>query len=78
MQLLEAVYDGRAFVPSKPVNLEKNQRVIFTFSQELKMPVASPRPAAIDESESFGMWKDREDMADVEGYVRGLRQRRRF
>ena len=31
-------------------------------------------PAASSENDSaFGMWRDRGDMADVEGYVRNLR-----
>jgi hypothetical protein len=30
------------------------------------------------ESESFGMWKDRTDMDDVEKYVRDMRKGRQF
>jgi hypothetical protein len=30
------------------------------------------------ESESFGMWKDRQDMDDVESYVRNLRKGRKL
>jgi len=36
MQALEAVYNGRVFIPTAPVPLEKNQRVILTFSRKLE------------------------------------------
>ena len=41
---------------------------------------AEPRPAAgetfVTDDPLFGMWRDREDMADVAAYVRKLRARR--
>jgi len=44
MQALEAVYDGRAFVPVKPVHLKKDQKVFFTYSREVT-PEESTGPA---------------------------------
>lgn len=37
--------------------------------------VQAPQPATNEETDNplFGMWRDREDMADVEAYVRRLR-----
>jgi len=42
------------------------------------LPVAEKRGAArLDDSEAFGLWKDREDLREVSGYVR-RRRRGRF
>ncbi len=35
-----------------------------------------PNVSAVMANPLFGMWHDHEDMADVEGYVRGLRRPR--
>jgi prevent-host-death family protein len=41
------------------------------------LPVPGKRPAArLDASEAFGLWKDREDLRDVRGYLRELRRGR--
>ena len=32
-----------------------------------------PMPAEFADDPSFGMWRDREDMADVAGYIRRIR-----
>jgi hypothetical protein len=36
VQAVRAVYDGRAFVPVRPVNAEKNQAAIITILDEVQ------------------------------------------
>ena len=36
MEALNAYYDGRAFVPTKPVSARKNQRAIVTILEEAR------------------------------------------
>ena len=40
---------------------------------EDEAPAQAGREAAAGDDLLFGMWRDREDMADVEGYIRKLR-----
>jgi prevent-host-death family protein len=41
------------------------------------LPAAGkPTAASLDAGEAFGLWKDREDLRDVPGYLRRLRQGR--
>ncbi|MDR1787009.1 MAG: hypothetical protein LBR16_00945 [Treponema sp.] len=42
MQALKAIYDGRAFVPVKPVALARNQVVVLTYTKE-KPAAQAPR-----------------------------------
>jgi antitoxin (DNA-binding transcriptional repressor) of toxin-antitoxin stability system len=59
--------------------LARNERVVLTHrgrQRAIIVPCAAgPRPPAAQHA-SFGMWKEREDLADVAGHVRRLRQGR--
>ncbi|WP_157272043.1 hypothetical protein [Azohydromonas aeria] len=51
-----------------------NARVTVRIEQET--PVVQPQPEPegfVTDDPAFGMWRDREDMADVEAYVRRIR-----
>lgn len=56
------------------LHAEANARVTVRIEEEAESREAS-REAAKEEVENplFGMWQDREEMADVEAYVRKLR-----
>lgn len=40
---------------------------------EQEAPVSASAPAFLTEDPAFGIWRDREDAADVEAYARKLR-----
>lgn len=44
----------------------------------IESEAAETAPDALDGNPLFGMWRDREDMRDVAGYVRELRAPRSF
>ena len=76
MEAVKAYYDGRVFTPEGPVELTSDQRsanttVILSFAADER-----EQGAALS-AESFGMWADRQDMDDVESYVRNLRRGRK-
>ena len=48
-----------------PIGQEARVRVVI---EEENAPASSSENAG-----AFGMWRDRDDMADIEGYVRNLR-----
>lgn len=62
--------------------LERNEKITIYYRGKPKavmLPIAKEsetKPAKVEEHPAFGMWVDREDMKDVEGYVRKLRKRR--
>jgi len=59
--------------------LDRNESVkIFYRGKEkaILSPALQPAKKSIKDHEAFGMWKDREDMADVDAYVRNLRKGR--
>jgi hypothetical protein len=61
--------------------LDRNEPVTILYRGRPKgilypMPAAKEKQRPITEEKIFGMWKDREDMKDVEGYLRRLRQSR--
>jgi prevent-host-death family protein len=61
--------------------LDRNERVTLT-NRGRKTAVIVPlqseeRPKAVSHN-AFGIWKDRKDMSDVDGYVRALRKGRSF
>jgi hypothetical protein len=72
MEAVKAYYDGRVFTPVEPVKLAKNTTVILSFAADER-----EQGAALS-AESFGMWADRQDMDDVESYVRNLRRGRKL
>lgn len=47
-----------------------NMRVTVRIEEELE---SEPASAAANDNPLFGMWRDREDMADVAAYARQLR-----
>ena len=58
----------------------RGEEVIITFHGKPYakiVPIAKPKQGN-KQNEFCGMWKDRTDMDDVEGYVRNLRKRRSF
>ncbi len=61
--------------------LERNESVTILYrgkERAVLVPVTRDERKAgrISEHPAFGMWAEREDMRDVEGYVRELRQGR--
>jgi hypothetical protein len=51
-----------------------NARVTVRIEEETQ--TAAPTEEFVTDDPLFGMWRDREDMADVAGYVRKLRASR--
>ncbi len=49
---------------------------LVTVRIEEEAQVAAPAEAFVTDDPAFGIWRDREDMADVAAYVRKLRQPR--
>jgi antitoxin (DNA-binding transcriptional repressor) of toxin-antitoxin stability system len=75
------VLDLRRNTRSILAALERNERVTLT-NRGRKQAVIVPctdhsRPSAAEHT-SFGMWKERDDLADVAGHVRQLRKGRSF
>jgi len=62
--------------------IERNESVTLTYRGRRKAMIvpcddSNARPS-IKDCAAFGMWNDREDMENVEGYVRNLRRGRTF
>jgi len=49
------------------------QTVTVRVEIEPEQTAAEPTHAFVTDDPAFGMWRDREDMADVEAYLRKLR-----
>ncbi len=47
-----------------------------TVTVRIEQDSAEPTEAFVTDDPAFGMWRDREDMADVPAYVRKLREPR--
>ena len=63
--------------------LERNESVTLTYRGKPKAiisPIGQEKKKRISAADhpAFGMWKDREDMKDVEKYMRELRKGRQF
>ncbi len=59
--------------------LDRNEPVTITYrgkDKAIMYPVRKRSPMRASEHPSFGMWRDREDMQDVEAYIRKLRKPR--
>lgn len=59
----------------------RGEEVIITFHGKPYakiVPIDNSRLADNKQNDFCGMWKDRTDMDDVNGYVRNLRKRRTF
>ena len=50
--------------------------VTVRIEAEAESPIAAPTEAFVTDDPAFGIWRDREDMADVAGYVRSIRASR--
>ena len=50
--------------------------VTVRIEAETESPAALPAEEFVGDDPLFGMWRDREDMADVAGYVRSIRASR--
>ncbi|GHU53099.1 hypothetical protein FACS1894200_13660 [Spirochaetia bacterium] len=72
MEAVKAYYDGVGFTPECPVKLPSD-RITGTPLFEAD----ERKQGAVLSAESFGMWADRQDMDDVESYVRNLRRGRK-
>jgi len=62
--------------------LNRNERVTLTYRGRRKGVIVpcegnTERPS-VSRHAAFGMWQDRDDIADVDGYVRDLRRGRQF
>ena len=42
------------------------------------VPISATKKGRLEDHPAFGMWKDREDMADPAAWVRKIRQGRKF
>lgn len=52
-----------------------NLRVTVRIEEE-EQPAAAATEAFVTDDPAFGIWRDREDLADVEGYIRRIRSPR--
>ena len=50
--------------------------VLVTVRIEMEAPSVAPMDPFVTDDPAFGMWRDREDMADVAAYARKLRAAR--
>ena len=63
--------------------LEKNELVTVTHRGKEKgviypSPRSPDRPVSVSQHPAFGMWKDRDDLEDVDQVVRNLRKGRHY
>lgn len=56
--------------------LVKAQGSLVTVRIEEEAQVAAPTEAFVSDAPAFGIWRDREDVADVAAYVRKVRELR--
>ena len=59
------------------IALDRNESVtIFCRGQEkaILSPIRQPTQKSVRDHATFGMWRDRKDMADVDAHVRDLRK----
>lgn len=61
--------------PAWRVRLDKAAGATVTVRIDAEAP-AAPAGEFVTDAPLFGMWRDREDMADVVGYVRSIRASR--
>jgi len=76
------VLDLRKNMKSVLAAIERNEHVTLTHRGHKKAVIVPYREQeeeqSVTEHPAFGMWKDRDDMADVDTYVRKLRRGRQF
>lgn len=59
--------------------LNRNEKVTLSYRGRKKaviIPCENKEATSASEHSAFGMWKDREDISDVDNYVRTLRKGR--
>ena len=57
--------------------LDRNESITILYRGKEKAilsPIRQRTRKPVKDHEAFGMWRDREDMADVDAYVRNLRK----
>ena len=59
--------------PAWRAKLAKSTETHVTVRIEEETQAAAPAEAFVTDDPAFGIWRDREDMADVDAYVRKLR-----
>ena len=69
--------------PKRVLNaIESNERVTLTYRGKKKAVIVpcqeKGQRLSASEHPAFGMWKDREDMSDVNAFVRDLRRGRQL
>ena len=62
--------------PAWREKLAKAAGALVTVRIEEEAQTAAPAEAFVTDDPAFGIWRDREDMADVAAYVRKIRQPR--
>ncbi len=74
-----SILDLRRRMKDVLLALDRNETITILYRGKEKA-ILSPTKQSISKSvqdhEAFGMWQDREDMADVDAYVRKLRKGR--
>ena len=58
--------------------VDRGETVVVTYrgKPRARLVGIEPTPTATPDLTGFGMWKDRADLADVEGFIQGLRRLR--
>ena len=65
MHAIEAIYDGFNFIPTQPVQVNENYKVIITFVEPVKNNKAyTGGEKKLPRSTAFGIWKDKVWMSD--------------
>lgn len=59
--------------PAWRAKLAQSADATVTVRIEEEIQAPAPTEGFVTDDPAFGIWRDREDMADVEGYVRKLR-----
>ena len=62
--------------PAWRAKLAKSTDSLVTVRIEEEAQAAAPAEAFVTDDPAFGIWRDREDMADVAAYVRKIREPR--
>jgi hypothetical protein len=62
--------------PAWRAKLAQSGNAHVTVRIEQEVQTAAPSEEFVTDDPLFGMWRDREDMADVSGYIRSIRASR--
>lgn len=73
---ITAKFDGKSFVPDKPVKLQRGARVVLKVLEGVT--IVGPRKGGtvgdLLKSGAVGAWAHRKDIKDSRSYARGLRR----